>query len=56
MNQIFSTVTTKPLTYYKGIRMKADTGLHEQISDIICRNLPRGKKILDYGCGEGALS
>lgn len=55
MNKI-SWLVTKPIKYYKGIRIKADTGLHEQISDIVCSTLPKGANILDYGAGEGALS
>ena len=51
-----SAVRTKPMTYYKGIRIKADMGLHEQLEDIIVRTLKQGSKVLDFGCGEGALS
>ena len=51
-----SCIETKPLQYYKNIRIKADTGLHEQIADIVRTTLPIGAKILDYGAGEGALS
>lgn len=43
--------------YYKGILQKTDTGLHEQLADYI--QLAFGKRhlrILDWGCGEGALS
>lgn len=51
-----SAIQTKPVMYYKGIRIKADTGLHEQLEEIVLRNLDKNKKILDFGCGEGALS
>lgn len=51
-----STMQTKPITYYKGIRIKADLGLHEQLEKIILETLRRGSRILDFGCGEGALS
>ncbi|MBE0449074.1 MAG: class I SAM-dependent methyltransferase [Actinobacteria bacterium] len=51
-----SFLTTKPLQYYKGIRIKADIGLHDQLADIIRATLPEDSKILDYGAGEGALS
>ena len=51
-----SAIQTKPLTYYKGIRIKADIGLHEQLEDIILKHLKKTEKILDFGCGEGALS
>lgn len=36
--------------------MKADLGLHEQIALKILASVPKGSKILDFGCGEGALS
>lgn len=51
-----SVLETKEARYYKGIRIKADWGLHEQISDICIKYLRKDAKILDFGCGEGALS
>ncbi|MEP0755450.1 class I SAM-dependent methyltransferase [Trichocoleus sp. Lan] len=48
--------------YYKGLRMKTDTNLHEQLSNFINNKLElidiHGKKpcVLDWGCGEGAFS
>jgi SAM-dependent methyltransferase len=51
-----STIATKPLSYYKGIRMKADTGLHDQIAEVIAPRLQASARVLDFGCGEGALS
>jgi 2-polyprenyl-3-methyl-5-hydroxy-6-metoxy-1,4-benzoquinol methylase len=36
--------------------MKADLGLHEQIASTLQHSLPIGSRILDFGCGEGALS
>lgn len=42
--------------YYKGLVIKADLGLHEQIADKIQAEVPVGGKILDFGAGEGALS
>jgi 2-polyprenyl-3-methyl-5-hydroxy-6-metoxy-1,4-benzoquinol methylase len=51
-----SFIETKPLQYYKNIRIKADTGLHDQLADIVQAALPKGARILDYGAGEGALS
>ena len=56
VNQRFSTITTKPLTYYKDIRMKADTKLHSQVSDLLFKYAPPSMTVLDFGCGEGALS
>jgi len=46
----------KEVQYYKGIRMKTDTYLHEQLSSYILENFSKDSKILDWGCGEGALS
>lgn len=51
-----SFIETKEIQYYKGIRIKADLGLHDQIADLIKKYLPKDSKILDFGCGEGALS
>ena len=43
--------------YYKNIRMKTDTCLHEQLVEYISKISKNKKlKILDWGCGEGALS
>lgn len=36
--------------------IKADSGLHEQIALKILTSVPKGSRILDFGCGEGALS
>ncbi len=49
-------MTTKPLTYYRGIRIKADLGLHEQIAAAVTPLLGPGSRVLDFGAGEGALS
>jgi cyclopropane fatty-acyl-phospholipid synthase-like methyltransferase len=49
-------IGSKKPEYYKGILIKADYGLHEQISQKIVSFLPRGSRILDMGAGEGALS
>ncbi|MFB9274568.1 class I SAM-dependent methyltransferase [Cohnella cellulosilytica] len=48
----------KKAQYYKGILMKADLGLHEQIAREVIRREPptHQPKILDLGAGEGALS
>lgn len=42
--------------YYKNIRIKTDTYLHNQLSEYINSNFDKNSKILDWGCGEGALS
>lgn len=46
----------KKLQYYKGILIKADLGLHDQVVEKIQELVPSGGKILDFGAGEGALS
>lgn len=46
----------KPLDYYKGLLIKADLGLHDQIAQVLCDKLDPGATILDFGAGEGALS
>jgi len=51
-----SCITAKPNKYYKGIRIMADTDLHDQLTAIIDAFLPKGSRILDFGAGEGALS
>jgi len=47
---------TKAREYYKGIPIMADTGLHDQIAEVIQSVLPKGARILDSGAGAGALS
>lgn len=42
--------------YYKDLLMRADNGLHEQIANVIKEKLPGGGRIIDFGCGQGALS
>lgn len=42
--------------YYKGILIKADTGLHDQLAKVVDQYLPKRSRVLDAGCGEGALS
>lgn len=43
--------------YYKGILQKTDTGLHEQLANYIHATFEKRRlRILDWGCGEGALS
>jgi cyclopropane fatty-acyl-phospholipid synthase-like methyltransferase len=47
----------KKSEYYKDILIKADKNLHKDITDsIIELNLDKNINILDFGCGEGALS
>jgi SAM-dependent methyltransferase len=47
--------------FYRGLRMKTDTNLHEQLQGLVAELLPVARsaskpRILDLGCGEGALS
>ncbi len=51
-----SWITTKPVQYYKDLRVMADTGLHDQLATIVDSILPKRSRILDFGAGEGALS
>ncbi len=41
---------------YKGLLIKADLQLHEQIAEKLNILLKRNSKILDFGAGEGALT
>ncbi|MEG2336549.1 MAG: methyltransferase domain-containing protein, partial [Bacteroidales bacterium] len=47
--------TNKP-QFYKRSLIRTAVGLHEQLTEIISKKLPIGAKILDFGCGQGALS
>jgi len=55
-------VDRKQPSHYKGLRMKTDTNLHEQLEGLITQIVPveaerpRKPQVLDLGCGEGALS
>lgn len=48
--------------FYKGLRMKTDTHLHEQLEGLVQQVLPRGPEggekpcVIDLGCGAGALA
>lgn len=48
--------------FYRGLRRKTDTNLHEQLEGMIARIVPanafpdRKARVLDLGCGEGALA
>jgi SAM-dependent methyltransferase len=46
----------KQKQYYKNILMMVDLGMHEQIFEEVVKLVQSGSKILDLGCGEGALS
>ena len=46
----------KKLEYYKDFIIKADNKLHDQIVVELLKNCPPPAKVLDFGCGEGALS
>jgi 2-polyprenyl-3-methyl-5-hydroxy-6-metoxy-1,4-benzoquinol methylase len=49
-------IGNKKIETYKGLIIRADEFLHAQIATAIQENLPKGSKILDLGCGQGALS
>ena len=53
MNIFFGKKSPK---FYKGLLIKADLSLHEQIAASIDKKIPKGSRILDFGAGEGALS
>ena len=42
--------------YYRGILIRADLGLHEDVAEALRCRVPAGACVLDWGCGEGALS
>jgi SAM-dependent methyltransferase len=46
----------KKVEYYDGLLIRADERLHEQIASKAVAIFPKGSKILDLGCGQGALS
>ncbi len=46
----------KQIQYYKGLVIKADLGLHDQVAEKIRTEVAPGARILDWGAGEGALS
>lgn len=41
---------------YGDLLIKADPGLHGQVAAKVREHLPEGGRVLDLGCGEGALS
>ncbi len=41
---------------YKGIPALCEPGLHQLIADQVCDLVPKGGRVLDVGCGRGALS
>jgi 2-polyprenyl-3-methyl-5-hydroxy-6-metoxy-1,4-benzoquinol methylase len=47
---------SKKADYYKGILIKADSGLHTQVMSVLTDSVPRSATILDMGAGEGAMS
>lgn len=49
-------IGNKEKKYYKNILMMVDLGMHEHIFAEIARCVPKGARLLDFGCGEGALS
>jgi 2-polyprenyl-3-methyl-5-hydroxy-6-metoxy-1,4-benzoquinol methylase len=45
----------KPLEYYKGILIHADTGVHAEAAQMFSKYVPSGAKVLDVGAGAGAF-
>jgi 2-polyprenyl-3-methyl-5-hydroxy-6-metoxy-1,4-benzoquinol methylase len=56
LNGRVSRLRVKPVAYYKGIRVKADFRLHDEIAATVTSLVGSPALILDYGAGEGALS
>lgn len=52
----FSYLNSKESAFYSGIAIKADPLVHADVVEALRRKIPLGSKILDWGCGEGALS
>jgi len=52
----FLKIGKKKKQYYKNLLIKADENLHEQVVNLIKDNYPKQSKVLDWGCGIGALS
>ncbi len=46
----------KKFEYYDGLLIRADTGLHDQIGEVIRDHVRVGASVLDMGAGQGALS
>ncbi len=42
--------------HYNGIRIYADTGMHQQIIKLVKKYIKKGSTVLDVGAGEGAFS
>mgnify|MGYP001352502590 FL=1 len=47
---------SKKSEYYKGILVKADQSLHDQVANIIKSLKTKNYNLLDFGAGEGAFS
>jgi 2-polyprenyl-3-methyl-5-hydroxy-6-metoxy-1,4-benzoquinol methylase len=41
--------------YYKDFLLMADTNLHEQVFELVCKNIEKSGKILVLGSGQGAM-
>ena len=52
----FMATRPKKLTYYEGLLIRADVGLHEQAMALFQQYVPQGSKVLDIGAGAGAFS
>ncbi len=56
MRNWFIATSKKKDEYYDGIRIYADTGLHQLMIQFINKYLKKNQTILDVGAGEGAFS
>lgn len=56
MRNWFIATSKKQDEYYDGIRIYADSGLHQLMIKNVEKYLQKGKTILDVGAGEGAFS
>jgi SAM-dependent methyltransferase len=55
-NQKIISIGPRKYGSFNGLIMRADPGLHEQVAQEVKRVMPQGGRILDFGCGQGALS
>jgi 2-polyprenyl-3-methyl-5-hydroxy-6-metoxy-1,4-benzoquinol methylase len=56
MRHPWLTTESKAAEYYQGLRIHADTGLHEQAFRLFIRHVPAAGTVLDVGAGSGAFS
>jgi SAM-dependent methyltransferase len=47
---------TRQIRQYQGRQVCADTDLHERAAGLLLRSVPRGSRVADIGCGQGAFA